>query len=121
MEPPQLWGERMDRSKWGDWIPYQDPDTKETFFGGECRSHGDRKAIAELTSLPLEIIEAMMDGLERDGGKNPHARIEDMNADGIDAAVLYPSTALFFGPLDPIEALRNPEFVRDCQRAYNDW
>ncbi|MGH9026046.1 MAG: amidohydrolase family protein, partial [Acidimicrobiia bacterium] len=45
----------------------------------------------------------------------------EMDATGIDVAVLYPTTGLFFGPTDPIEALRNAEFVRDCQRAYNDW
>jgi predicted TIM-barrel fold metal-dependent hydrolase len=28
---------------------------------------------------------------------------------------------MFFGPNDPIPGLRNPEFVHDCQRAYNDW
>ncbi|MGH7896753.1 MAG: amidohydrolase family protein, partial [Candidatus Binatia bacterium] len=121
MEPPELWDERMDRAKWGDWIPHKHPDTDELFIGGECRSGGDRKVIAEATGIPLELLDEIMDGLEREGGKDPHKRIEDMDADGIDAAVLYPSTALFFGPLDPIEALRNPEFVRDCQRAYNDW
>jgi predicted TIM-barrel fold metal-dependent hydrolase len=44
-----------------------------------------------------------------------------MDRDGIDAAVLYPSFAMFFGPLDPIPAFRDVEFVTDCQRAYNDW
>jgi predicted TIM-barrel fold metal-dependent hydrolase len=28
---------------------------------------------------------------------------------------------MFFGPCDPIPALRDVEFVADCQRAYNDW
>jgi predicted TIM-barrel fold metal-dependent hydrolase len=28
---------------------------------------------------------------------------------------------MFFGPLDPIPALRDVEFVTDCIRAYNDW
>jgi predicted TIM-barrel fold metal-dependent hydrolase len=44
-----------------------------------------------------------------------------MDRDGIDVAVLYPSTALFFGPDDPIDAFHDVEFVLDCQRAYNDW
>jgi predicted TIM-barrel fold metal-dependent hydrolase len=29
--------------------------------------------------------------------------------------------AMFFGPCDPIPALRDIEFVADCIRAYNDW
>ena len=44
-----------------------------------------------------------------------------MDADGIDAAVLYPSQAMFFGPNDPIPALHDIDFVTDCIRAYNDW
>jgi predicted TIM-barrel fold metal-dependent hydrolase len=44
-----------------------------------------------------------------------------MDAEGIDVAVLYPSTAMFFGPDDPIEALHDIDFVADCLRAYNDW
>jgi len=44
-----------------------------------------------------------------------------MPADGIDAVVLYPSLAMFFGPCDEIPALRDVAFVADCQRAYNDW
>src|SRR5262249_4450363 len=49
------------------------------------------------------------------------ARVADMDRDGIDVAVLYPSTALFFGPDDPIDAFHDVEFVLACQRAYNDW
>ncbi|HWS47547.1 MAG TPA: amidohydrolase family protein, partial [Acidimicrobiia bacterium] len=45
----------------------------------------------------------------------------DMDADGIDAVVLYPSFAMFFGPCDEIPALHDVDFVADCQRAYNDW
>ncbi|MGH7821138.1 MAG: amidohydrolase family protein [Candidatus Binatia bacterium] len=121
MEPNELWRTRMDRRKWGEWIPHQDPATERFFVGGEYRSGGERRAVAAEMGIPFEIYDAIMDGLEREGGKNPRVRIADMDADGIDAAVLYPSSALFFGPLDPIAALRNPEFVRDCQRAYNDW
>src|SRR5439155_5387522 len=55
------------------------------------------------------------------GGHEPKARLDDMGADGIDAVVLYPSLAMFFGPCDEIPALRDTAFVADCQRAYNDW
>ena len=33
----------------------------------------------------------------RKGGFDPHARIPDMDLDGIDAAYLYPSIGLFAG------------------------
>ena len=44
------------------------------------------------------------------GGFDPHARIPDMDADGIDAAFLYPSLGLFSGAIhDPqLAAARVP-------------
>jgi predicted TIM-barrel fold metal-dependent hydrolase len=63
-----------------------------------------------------------MSSTDSAGGHDPHARIEAMDADGLDAAVVYPTKALQFGPCDPIAAIRdNVEFVDDCLRAYNDW
>lgn len=123
MEPRDLWEERMDRDRWGDWIPHEDPETEAFYIGGEQR-HGGREAqaaTAEKLGMDLDEFRAMLANLEKPGGHDPHARVEDMDADGLDAAVLYPSSGLFFGPLDPIEALHDPEFVRDCQAAYNDW
>ena len=49
------------------------------------------------------------------GGFDPHARIPDMDAEGIDAAFLYPSLGLFLG------ATRDPEFSAAVCRAYNRW
>src|ERR1700732_257271 len=49
------------------------------------------------------------------GGFDPHARIVDMNADGIDAAFLYPSLGLFAG------AVEDPELAAAMCRAYNRW
>src|SRR6266851_4014081 len=51
----------------------------------------------------------------RKGGFDPHARIPDMDAEGIDAAFLYPSLGLFFG------SIKNPEFAANAARAYNKW
>src|SRR5260370_2247927 len=51
----------------------------------------------------------------RKGGFDPHARIPDMDLDGIDAAFLYPSLGLFAG------AVRDPAFAAAMCRAYNRW
>ena len=51
----------------------------------------------------------------RKGGFDPHARIPDMDAEGIDAAFLYPSLGLFLG------AVKDPEFAAATCRAYNRW
>ena len=51
----------------------------------------------------------------RKGGFDPHARIPDMDAEGIDAAFLYPSLGLFLG------GMNDPDFSAAACRAYNRW
>ncbi|PYN52500.1 MAG: hypothetical protein DMD94_22070, partial [Candidatus Rokuibacteriota bacterium] len=51
----------------------------------------------------------------RPGGFDPHARIPDMDLDGIDAAFLYPSLGLFSG------AVQDPGLAAAMCRAYNRW
>jgi uncharacterized protein len=126
MEPDDLWTERMDADRWGDWIPRkvtEDECYETTYTGGMIRGGGrelqDQMAAA-VGMTPQEFYD-LLQSLRVPGGYDPHARLADMDRDGIDAAVLYPSQAMFFGPVDPIPALRDLDFVVDCQRAYNDW
>ncbi len=49
------------------------------------------------------------------GGGNPHARVKDLDTEGIDTAVLYPSLGLFLGGIADV-----PLAAASC-RAYNDW
>ena len=51
----------------------------------------------------------------RKGGFDPHARIPDMEAEGIDAAFLYPSLGLFLG------SVKDLDFAAATCRAYNRW
>jgi predicted TIM-barrel fold metal-dependent hydrolase len=51
----------------------------------------------------------------RKGGFDPHARIVDLDLDGIDAAFLYPSLGLFAGAID------DPGLAAAVARAYNRW
>jgi uncharacterized protein len=126
MEPPDLWATRMDARRWGDWVPHPDEEGR-VWVGGELRNGGrDRLAqLAEQAGVALDEVEAAlaknMAALGRPGGYDPHARLEDMDRVGIDVAVLYPSSAMFFGPNDPIKALHDTSFVQACQRAYNEW
>ena len=126
MEPDDLWTERMDRSKWGDWIPrkvIEDEFYETVYAGGTIRGGGRalQDAICEATGMTPAEFHGLLESLRVPGGYDPHARVADMDRDGIDAAVLFPSLALFFGPLDPIPAFHDIDFVTDCQRAYNDW
>ncbi len=126
MEPDGLWTERMDRDRWGDWIPRKvvEDEVYETIYvGGRIRAGGreQRDALASRVGMTARQLYDLLQSLRVPGGSDPYARLADMDRDGIDVAVLYPSLAMFFGPLDPIDALRDVEFVRDCQQAYNDW
>jgi predicted TIM-barrel fold metal-dependent hydrolase len=126
VEPDDLWIERMDHTRWGDWIPRKvtEDEVYETIYaGGTIRSGGRkvRDAVArEVGKTPRELYD-LLQSIRRPGAHDPHARLADMDRDGIDAAVLYPSLAMFFGPVDEIQAFHDVAFVADCQRAYNDW
>jgi predicted TIM-barrel fold metal-dependent hydrolase len=125
-EPDDVWTERMDAGKWGDWIPHkvvEDEIYETIYFGGEVRSGGRElhDQMAGAVGLTPKQFFDLTAALRVPGGHDPDARIEALDVDDVDATVMYPSMALFFGPSDPIEALHNHEFVRDCIVAYNDW
>ncbi len=130
IEPPDLWVSRMDAKKWGDQIPRyvaEDPEAdgeESWYFAGERRA-GGRASLILACSAGMDPHVVARDGLKLmegvPGAWDPKARVGELDDEGIDAAVLFPSLTMFFGPNDPIPGLRNPEFVHDCQRAYNDW
>src|SRR5207247_747457 len=49
------------------------------------------------------------------GGTDPRQRLRDMDREGIDVAVLYPSVGLF------LEAIGEAALAEACCRVYNDW
>ncbi len=49
------------------------------------------------------------------GGFDGHRRLADLDAEGIDVAVLYPSVGLF------LEAIEDAALAEACCRVYNDW
>jgi predicted TIM-barrel fold metal-dependent hydrolase len=53
----------------------------------------------------------------RRGGYDPAARLDEMDQDGVDAEVLYPTPRLS----QAIVANRDDELHLACVRAYNDW
>ncbi|HMG40486.1 MAG TPA: amidohydrolase family protein [Acidimicrobiales bacterium] len=54
-------------------------------------------------------------GERREGGRDPKVRIEVMDDEGIDVAVLYPSVGMMFGLHE------NPDIAAALCVAYNDW
>ena len=80
---------------------------------------GNPRGIGSLGSVGVRQGIVKADTLKyaegRRGGFDPHARIVDMDADGIDAAFLYPSLGLFAG------AVEDPGLAAAMCRAYNRW
>jgi uncharacterized protein len=74
---------------------------------GRIGGVGARQGIVEADTM------AYKDG--KPGGFDPHKRIPDMDADGIDAVFLYPSLGLFSG------GIHDPLLAAATCRAYNRW
>src|SRR5262252_10243611 len=74
---------------------------------GRIGAVGARQGVVESDTM------AYKDG--KPGGFDPHERIPDMDADGIDAAFLYPSIGLSFGGVE------DPELMYALYHAYNRW
>src|SRR5712691_2068753 len=116
LEPPDLWAAYMEPA-YRDRAPqlFVDTDGKERVriegkvLGGPT-GIGFAGAIgARQGAAPMNI--KYIEG--RKGGFDPHARIPDMDLDGIDAAFLYPSIGLLSG------AVEDPQLAGAICRAYN--
>ena len=55
------------------------------------------------------------DGLRNATGATPEERLQDMEADGVDAEVIFPNKGL------AMWATPDPEFAMACCRCWNDW
>ena len=119
LEPLNLWENYIDRA-FRDRAPrlFIDEDGKER-LRIDGRAFGGRKGLGALGAVGARdgvVCDDTMTYKEgRQGGFDPHARIPDMDADGIDAAFLYPSIGLSFGGVE------DPQLVHALYHAYNRW
>jgi len=91
-----------------EWLVIEERAVGDSRIGiGRIGAVGARQGVVEADTM------AYKDG--KPGGFDPHKRIPDMDADGIDAVFLYPSLGLFSG------AIRHPELAAAVCRAYNRW
>ena len=98
LEPVDLWDRYMDPA-YRDRAPrlFVDADGKER-LNVEGRVLGGPKGFGLLGAIGARdgTVSDDMKYIEgRKGGFDPHARIADLDLDGIDAAFLYPSLGLF--------------------------
>jgi predicted TIM-barrel fold metal-dependent hydrolase len=125
-EPAEVWVERMDAKRWGDWIPRyvaEDHDGNESWYVGGVRRFAGTGIFGCGVGLdPEELVSRKWRYTEgHAAGWDPRERVRVLDDEGIDVTVLYPTMGLLFGPLDPIPAIQDPQFVLACQRAYNEW
>jgi len=67
-------------------------------------------------AAPLFPPHKLGEGFQRrEGGQDPHARIREMEVDGLSAEVLYPTLLL------KLYALNDAGLQQACFRLYNDW
>src|ERR1700730_697814 len=113
------------------WDKYIDPEFRERRprflidengkerLGVEGKLLGNPRGIGSLGSGGVREGTVKPDTLKyaegKKGGFDPHARIPDMDSDGIDAAFLYPSMGLFAG------AVHEPGLAAALCRADNRW
>src|SRR6266446_6810743 len=119
LEPVDIWDKYIDPA-YHERAPkiIVDTDGKERLLVGQ-QVLGSQKGfgvIGAIGSRDHEMPEDTMKYIDgRKGGFDPHARIPDMDLDGIDAAFLYPSLGLFSG------AVQDPGLAAAMCRAYNRW
>jgi uncharacterized protein len=120
LEPLDLWDKYMD-PKFRDRAPrlVVDNETGKEKLQVENQLLGSQQGMGGIGGVGArqgEVKAAEMKYNEgRPGGFDPHKRIPDMDLDGIDAAVLYPSMGLFAG------AVHDPALASALCRAYNRW
>ena len=119
LEPISLWQDYMDPA-FRDRAPrlMKDESGKERLVIEE-QVLGSKKGMGALGAVGARQGTVVDDTMEyangKKGGFDPHARIPDMDLDGIDAAFLYPSIGLFCG------AIQDPPLAAAVARAYNRW
>ncbi len=118
LEPLDLWDNYLEPA-YRDQAPkmFVDTDGKER-MRIEGKVLGGPKGLGLLGAIGARDDESLnnmryVDG--KAGGFDPHARMKDMDLDGIDAAFLYPSIGLFSG------AVQDPTLAAALCRAYNRW
>ena len=117
VEPPDLWSSRIE-SKWGERTPriFRVEDGDWWYCDGikiESAKAGTQAGIRFEDQTKLEFGGLYEDVLP--GAMIPQERIKDMDSDGIDVSIIYPSIGLvLFGVPDSV-------LLTDVFSAYNDW
>ena len=117
-EPADLWTSRME-PKYGDRCPQvvREENGGDTWFCDGIRGNfaGSGSQPGRRFSEPekLSTVDTMEDVLP--GGYIPEEHVKDMDADGIDVSIVYPTAGLI------LYRVPDSELFTDVCSAYNDW
>jgi predicted TIM-barrel fold metal-dependent hydrolase len=119
-EHPDVWTQRLSKSKWGDRIPHV-----------ERQADGSEHWVVDGQKLGLPGV-ALAGAAMADRAREPQRweevpkvayvpseRLTAMDVDGVDYAVLYPIVAGLAG--ETFGKLTDPDLELACVQAYNDW
>ena len=114
IEPPDLWLNYID-SRFRDRAPHVERKDGNDFFIVEGLDPASMMALANAGQDPKSVRTASRYDEILSGGWDPDARLLDMDLDGVDAEVVYPSLGM------GMQKLEDLDFLQACNRAYNDW
>ena len=117
LEPHDLWTSRMAGGPYADRAPHM---VEHAEHGHLFVIDGVRPfpvGLAGAAGKPSDELRASGGRVEelRTGGWDPATRLEDMDTDGVDAEVLYPSVGM------SVAQSADAGYQQACIRAYNDW
>jgi uncharacterized protein len=119
-EPPNLWTQRLSKTRWSDRVPHL-----ERIADGSERWVVDNQVLLDGSAA---LAGALMADRNHDPSRwqdvptaayVPSERLKAMDAAGIDYSVLYPTVAGLAG--EAFGRLRDPDLELACVQAYNDW
>ncbi len=110
IEPPALWAEYVE-PRYRDQAPHPGLDEN----GHPCQIVGGRIIMRHAMLLTLGPEYTFDHYKPQPGGWDPQARLRDLDSEGIDVAVLFPSIGFYLA-----EVTDAPLMVALC-RAYNNW
>jgi uncharacterized protein len=106
-------------SMWSDYVekPFRERAPRPALDerGRPCQLLDDRIVMRHAMLLTFGPDYDLAAGRIQPGGWDPHARLRDMDAEGIDVAVLFPSIGFY------VFESPDPPLVSALCRAYNNW
>jgi hypothetical protein len=120
MEHPEVWTQRLAKSKWGDRIPHMERSAHD---GDTWVVDGRRMSLSAIANVGALMTDRTAVPKRWEDVSQPAyvpaERLRTMDADSVAYSVLYPSFAGFSG--ETFGALTDSDLELACVQAYNDW